>query len=352
MLRDAGAGGRPCVGLRRHPFARACGLLRARRIRHGHVPDAPDRRARRLRQCQPARLHGVPGLARTAVVLARLRMVRLRRADGRAGTRTAGAGVRLAGVPLARHRRVSLDHHAGADLRAASGVLPQRHGLWRQQRHDRLQGPARLSRAGGGHALRAAGDHRAVPLRAVPDRPLSGNLPIRQGADRRARHGVAHPVPRLPAGILQARRLGAVGGDGRHRRRAVRAAGRHHQSVGVLACQLHRGGDLGGGRRTRHAVGRDPRCGAGQSRQDLFHQRPAVALALRAWVRCSSSSPCSCRAASWAWSAGAGRPTCPSRHRRRPRRARSPDERDGHRARRYAALSGWRHRQLSTDSVR
>ncbi len=50
----------------------------------------------------------------------------------------------------------------------------------------------------------------------------------------------------------------------------------------VLAGQLDRGGDLGRGRRPRHAVGRDPRRGAGQSRQDLFHQRAAGAVAVRA----------------------------------------------------------------------
>ena len=77
----------------------------------------------------------------------------------------AGAGVRLAGVSLARHRRVSVDHHPGADLCAAAGVLPQRHGLRRQQRDDRLQGHPGLPRAGRDHALRAAGDHRAVPVR-------------------------------------------------------------------------------------------------------------------------------------------------------------------------------------------
>ena len=40
----------------------------------------------------------------------------------------------------------------------------------------------------------------------------------------------------------------------RHRRRALRAAGRHHQSRRVRAGQLDRGGDLGGGRRPRHAL--------------------------------------------------------------------------------------------------
>ena len=56
----------------------------------------------------------------------------------------AGAGVRLAGVPVARHRRLPVDHHAGADLRADAGVLPQRHGLRRQQRLHRFQGHPRL----------------------------------------------------------------------------------------------------------------------------------------------------------------------------------------------------------------
>ena len=54
--------------------------------------------------------------------------------------------VRLARVPLARLRRVSLDHHPGADLRADAGVLPQRDGVRRQQRHDRLQGHRSASR--------------------------------------------------------------------------------------------------------------------------------------------------------------------------------------------------------------
>ena len=40
--------------------------------------------------------------------------------------------LRLAGVPLPRHRRLSLDHHAGDDLCAAAGVLPQRFRLRRQ----------------------------------------------------------------------------------------------------------------------------------------------------------------------------------------------------------------------------
>ena len=68
------------LGLLRHPLARPRRVLRARRLRHGHVPDAPDRHARRLRQSDPAGLHGVPELAGAAVVLVRLRhLLRSRR---------------------------------------------------------------------------------------------------------------------------------------------------------------------------------------------------------------------------------------------------------------------------------
>ncbi len=62
---------------------------------------------------------------------------------------------RLAGVPLPRHRRLSLDHHPGDDLCVAAGVLPQRFRLRRQQRPDRFQGYPRLQRAGRGHPRRA-----------------------------------------------------------------------------------------------------------------------------------------------------------------------------------------------------
>ncbi len=59
--------------------------------------------------------------------------------------RAAGARVWLVRLPLARHRRLSVDHHAGHDLRAAAGLFPQRYGLWRQQRPDRFQGHSGFS---------------------------------------------------------------------------------------------------------------------------------------------------------------------------------------------------------------
>ena len=67
-----------------------------------------------------------------------------------------------------------------------------------------------------------------------------------------------------------------------HRRRALRAAGRHHQSQRVLAGQLDRDRDLGLGRRPRHAGRRDHRRGAGQFCEDLADRRRAGDLAVRA----------------------------------------------------------------------
>ena len=168
----------------------------------------------------------------------------------------------------------------------------------------------------------AAGHHRAVPVRAVPGGAVRGDVALRQGADRRARRREPHAVPRLPAGILQAGRLGAVGGDGRHRRRAVRAAGRHHQPARVLARQLDRGGDLGRGRRPRHAgpARSSARCWSISARPSS--PAPSRNSGCSRWARCSSSSRCSCRAASWACSRVARRRTCRNRRRRQPRRGR------------------------------
>ncbi len=57
------------LGLLRHPQPRARRVLLARRLRHGHVSDAPDRDARGLRRSGAARLHGLPELEEPAVVL-------------------------------------------------------------------------------------------------------------------------------------------------------------------------------------------------------------------------------------------------------------------------------------------
>ena len=132
LLRHPGALDRPDLGLLRHSLARPWRVLRARRLRDGHVSDAPDRQPRRLRQSAAAGLHGVPELHQAALVLARLRYVLVRGGDGAAGAWPAGVLLRLAGVSLARHRRLSVDHHPGDDLCAAAGLLPQRFRLRRQ----------------------------------------------------------------------------------------------------------------------------------------------------------------------------------------------------------------------------
>ena len=132
LLRAPGAEPRSDLGLCRHPEPRPRRLLRARRLLHGHVPDAPDRHARRLRQSAAAGFHGVPQLEGAALVLVGLRPFRLGRGDGGAGARPARPGLRLARLPLARHRRLSVDHHPGDDLCAVARLLPQRHGVRRQ----------------------------------------------------------------------------------------------------------------------------------------------------------------------------------------------------------------------------
>ncbi len=159
VLRDAGARRRSHLGLLRHPQPRACRVLFARRLRHGHVPDAPDRSARRLRRSGPAGLHGVPELEGTAVVLARIQSLVVRPRDGGRRAGDPGVRVRLARVSLPRDRRLPVDHHPGPELRAHAGVLSQRHGLRRQQRLHRFQGHSRVRPAQRSHARGARRDH-------------------------------------------------------------------------------------------------------------------------------------------------------------------------------------------------
>jgi len=112
------------------------------RLRHGHVHDAPDR---------DTRVYGNPILPDFMVFLAwkdlpwywfgfdhfwfAAAMVLL----------VPGLLAFLFGaarLPFAGHRRLSFHHHPGADLCADAGLLPQRHGVRRQQRPDGFQGPA------------------------------------------------------------------------------------------------------------------------------------------------------------------------------------------------------------------
>ena len=178
----------------------------------------------------------------------------VRGAAGRAGAGRARVRVRLLRVPLADQGRVLLDHHAGADLRVHAAVLPQRHRLRRQQRLHRFQADPRLPD-------RRAGDARwrcsRSPAPRCSARCCSAryrrDLEARPRADGDPRRREPRDVLRLQPAALQALHLDAVGGAVRHRRRAVRAAGRHHQPERDVAGQLDRDRDLGGGRRPRHA---------------------------------------------------------------------------------------------------
>ncbi len=133
VLRDRRAGARSRVGLLRHPEPWPCAVLRARRLRDGHVPDALHRPRRQIRQ-RPAGLHGVPRLAQAALVLAGHRPSRLCVAAGRSRAGRGRVGVRVFHVPFAREGRVSVDHHAGDDVCRNAAVLPQRDRVRRQQR--------------------------------------------------------------------------------------------------------------------------------------------------------------------------------------------------------------------------
>ena len=146
----------------------------------------------------------------------------------------AGAGVRLVCVPVARHRRLLFDHHAGAHLRPDAGVLPQRHGLRRQQRIHRFQGHPGLRPAFRPHARRAAGDHRRRARGQLPGLPRDCRIASRARDARDPRCGEPDPFSRLSRRILQALGLRVFRRHRRHRRRAVRAADRHHQSRASL----------------------------------------------------------------------------------------------------------------------
>ncbi len=160
VFRNAGIVTRPDLGILRHlkPWAR--GIFLTRRICDGHVSDAADWSPGRIRRPCTAGLHGVFELEVAALVLVRFQSppVRTRHDGGRA--RPAGAGLRLVCLPLARHRRVLLHHHAGAHVRFDAGVFPQRYGLWRQQRLHGFQRHPGFRPAFRQNPRGAAGNHR------------------------------------------------------------------------------------------------------------------------------------------------------------------------------------------------
>ncbi len=119
------------------------------------------------------------------------------------------------------------------------------------------------------HPRRAAGDHgdraRGQLCRVPSDRRLAG----RARAPRDPRRGEPDAVSRLPRRVVQALGVRDLRRHCRRGRGALRAAGRDHQPERVRADQLDRGGHLGRGGRTRHAVWRRRGGGAGELREDV-----------------------------------------------------------------------------------
>ena len=128
---------------------------------------------------------------------------------------------------------------------------------------------------------------------------LHRRLAHRQGAGRDPRRREPHPLLRLPRRALQAVRLDLLGHAGRHRRGALRAAGRHHQSrasshpansiEAVIWVAFGGRGTLWGAIVGGLGVNAD---------QVLAHRQLSRRSGSTRWVRCSSPSPCSCPRAS------------------------------------------------------
>ena len=88
-------------------------------------------------------------------------------------------------------------------------------------------------------------------------------------------------VHRLQPALVQADDLGHLGRAVRHRRRALRAASRHHQPERDVAGQLDRDRHLGSRRRARHADRTGHRRLRGQPRQELvYRQLPRILAVL------------------------------------------------------------------------
>ena len=183
-----------------------------------------------------------------------------------------------------RHRRLSLDHHPGDDLCAAARLLPQRHGLRRQQRPDRFQGHPRLQRAGRRDARGAVrGLARSRWRSASSSRSAIVSSKLRQGAGRAcatpkaarassataSRTSSSSPSPSRPcmAGIAGALYVPQVG---------IINPGEFEPANSIEVVIWTAVGGRGTHRRADH------RRDAGQRRQELVHRRAARILAVRA----------------------------------------------------------------------
>ena len=254
-------------------------LLRARRLRHGHVPDAADRHPRRLRQSGPARLHGVPELAGTARCTGMASTISgtppswscwcralLAFVFGWFAFRSRVTGVYLSIITQALTFALMLGffrnnfgfggNNGLTDFKDILGFNVQAQG----------------TRA----ALFVASCARAVLgfliCRALVTSKFGKVLVAIRDAEARTRFlGYRVEAYKLFVFVLSACMAGVAGAL-------------YVPQVGIInpsefsPGQLHRGGDLGRGRRPRHADRRGDRRRPRQLCQDLLHQRLARAL--------------------------------------------------------------------------
>ena len=236
---------------------------------------------RRLPQ-RAAGLHGVPRLEGAALVLARLQRLSFLWAIVLV-LLVPGLLAFVFGFFAFRSRitrRVLLDHHAGADLRADAAVLPQRDGLRRQQRLHRLQAhprhpahrrPPTQRRALRAHRRDAA--RRATSLCRYARHLASSAACSRAIRDAESTRDVLRLRPALATSSSSWTLSAVLCG---HRRRALRAAGRHHQPERDVA-RPTRSRSRSGWRSAAAARWSAPVLGAGarERHEELVHRAPS-----------------------------------------------------------------------------
>ena len=256
-------------------------VLRPRRLRDGHVPDARHRHRGHVPE-QPARLHGLPRLEGAALVLARLRPLRVRAGRWRCVVPGVVAFVfgffafrsRIGGVYFSIVTQAMTYAAMLLFFRNATG-FGGNNGLTDFKRI--LGYPLRepSTRAALCALTRARPRRSPTSLcRAIVASRAGRVLTAMRDAEAKVRFSGYNPVAyKLFAWTLSADAL-------RPGRRALRAAGRHREPERDAAVELRRDRDLGRGRRPRDARRRDPRRVPRQRHEELAHRRVPHGVAL------------------------------------------------------------------------
>jgi urea transport system permease protein len=193
-------------------------------------------------------------------------------ADGGAGAGIAGAGVRVVCIPVARHRRVFSIITQALTYALMLAFFRNDMGFGGNNGFTDFKDILGFDL----HSDRTHVVLLVITAAALAASYLACRMIVESRAGRVIRRSAMRepdPFSRLSRRILQAVALRVFSRSRRHRRRAVRAADRHHQSQRVFAHQFDRSRHLGGGGRAGHALRRGRGRGAGELRENLFHQR-------------------------------------------------------------------------------